>query len=98
MAGLHEFPYVEIGPQQSPEDSLSMLLEREFKLAVLQKVLLAKVSHTFTRFQAHLYPVLFAADQEKPVEGFKWVALDEIGRLAFSSGHRKVLGQLQGLI
>jgi A/G-specific adenine glycosylase len=95
MAGLHEFPYVEMSPQQNVEVVLRKLLEKEFKLSVSQKALLSKVSHTFTRFQSHLYPILFETAQETVVEGFKWASLEEVGELAFSSGHRKVLGQLQ---
>lgn len=98
MSGLHEFPYVEIPSQGNSEKALSKLLQQSFNLEVSQKKLLSKVTHAFTRYQAHLYPILFESDQEAPVDGLKWVPWAEIGQLSFSSGHRRILAQVREYI
>lgn len=51
----------------------------------------APVTHTFTRYKAHLFPeaVKVKARLNKP--GFEWVLKQELSKLPFSSGHKKIL-------
>ncbi len=55
---------------------------------------LPQVQHSFTRFRVSLYPSFWRAAERKELPEHEWVCLKEIGRLPFSSGHRKVLTDL----
>jgi len=78
MADLYEFPY-----SNREEDTLFS------NLKCLRT--LPEVSHTFTRFKAHLFPVWMEAKSLESFDGYKWVDRLEMERLPFSSGHRKIL-------
>ncbi len=84
MADLYEFPYLE-------KDNFSTSFYPA-KLQFLKN--LKEVKHTFTRFQAHLFPQLFQAEQKKEIEGFEWIEKSKLINKPFSSGHRKILQQL----
>ena len=80
MADLYEFPYFD--------------REEELKTLRVPMKLLKRfpaVTHSFTRYQATLYPTVWKADKRPDVQGFSWVSLKEIDQLPFSSGHRKIL-------
>jgi len=82
MAGLCEFPYIERG--QSPSFFSNIQRERD----------LNPVTHTFTRYKAHLYPSLSRSFNRFKKKGLVWVESKRLSELAFSSGHRKILKQL----
>lgn len=88
MADLYEFPYFE------GEQRILQKIARELGLVVHFERFLPPVSHTFTRFKANLLPILFRAKENKPITGHRWVSWEEIARLPFSSGHRKILAEL----
>jgi A/G-specific adenine glycosylase len=91
MGDLWEFPYY---------DRIVSLVEIRKKLTHLlgkQPIFLQrleKVEHSFTRFIAQLFPYKFQLTERGPVEGFSWVAANELERLPFSAGHRKLVKQL----
>lgn len=82
MSGLSEFPYFEKG-------ALPPFLGQIEPVTYLQSI-----THTFTRYKAHLYPSLWKARQPFSLPGFVWVESKRLVELAFSSGHRKILTQL----
>lgn len=82
MAGLCEFPYIERGEGHP------------FSEEVVPLKKLDPVTHTFTRYKAHLYPGIFQAKRQFSQKGHKWVESKRLHQLAFSSGHRKILRQL----
>lgn len=86
MAGLYEFPYLERGKKKSFEKWLGVeiYLVRE----------LSKVTHTFTRYRADLYPSVWKAAEKKEVNGYSWIPMKEALSLPFSSGHRKILQEV----
>ncbi len=73
-------------------------LKMHFDLEATYLQDLAPVEHSFTRFRARLYPCLFSLEQQRPYPGASWVSLNEVGKLAFSSGHRRILGQVLALL
>ncbi|MDX8430876.1 MAG: NUDIX domain-containing protein [Candidatus Algichlamydia australiensis] len=83
MEGLWEFPFVE------KEECLETFLG--IKLKFHQEY--PKETHTFTRFKAHLFPTHWHA-QKKMVTPYLWKTLEEMVKLPFSSGHRRILQQL----
>ena len=82
MADLYEFPYLEKteGEGKFP-----------FNFPAEKIKDLAAVEHSFTRYRAELYPTLWKTSEKGCVPGYEWIAWEEIEKLAFSSGHKKIL-------
>ena len=90
MADLYQFPYFEMDEIWSIRR-----IEKEifltFNVDVEMVEKLPTIVHSFTRFKAHLYPVRFRSHILREVEGYNWVEKDELSKLPFSSGHRRLL-------
>ena len=82
MEGLWEFPYVE----------REKCLQKHLGIKLFHIQDFPKQTHTFTRFKAHLFPTHWRA--EKKATAHTWKNLEEIIKLPFSSGHRRILQQL----
>jgi A/G-specific adenine glycosylase len=83
MADLYEFPYWE---------NESRIGELGVELSFLKK--LEKVKHSFTRFRCELFPILWSAKEIFSILGCQWIALDQLAKLPFSSGHRRIMQQV----
>ncbi|MGR3952137.1 MAG: A/G-specific adenine glycosylase [Chlamydia sp.] len=101
MSGLHEFPYFEHGELNracSVQEAFSSLFVDQPYLEDAG-VALPPFSHSFTRFQVVLKPILieipssfrFDAGSDRPI----WVKCKELSRLPFSSGHKRVRDHLK---
>lgn len=93
MQDLFEFPYSEA----AKEWTLGMAHQfvREYfgtKEKETQK--LSPVTHTFTKYRVRLYPFMMTVDHQPEIEGCRWVKLETVQHLSFSSGHRRVLQQV----
>lgn len=95
MGGLCEFPFFEVSKQEFQEMNLMEKIPKEwnFTLSFLQKLSLIK--HNFTRYQAHLKPVIFRCSAQYTPEGYFWVSLMELDKYPFSSGHRRILAKIK---
>ncbi len=95
MADLYEFPYFAISGKEDKEGAAEGY-RKKWKLEHV--VELREISQHFTRFKARLFPSVYKT-QDKMVRRFmqhsSWISLEEIGKLPFSSGHRKIVEQLQ---
>jgi A/G-specific adenine glycosylase len=86
MADLYEFPYFEGLDRPLPQHIHALWgLNTTFVRS------LPFVRHSFTRYQAHLFPIHLRACERKIIKDFEWIHLDTIDRLPFSAGHRRVL-------
>lgn len=90
MGGLHEFPFIET---PSEEDLVDAFFET-FQIPLTPLKRLKPVKHSFTRFQVHLDPYIMVTKQSRTPSDYFWISLDEIRKLPFSSGHRKILDLL----
>jgi A/G-specific adenine glycosylase len=90
MSDLHEFPYLETSEQKLSNEELLLALKRNLGVEASLVEELENVSHSFTRYQAYLRPVLLHTKHRCAVEGFSWKSMNELKNLAFSSGHRRV--------
>lgn len=91
MSDLWEFPYFEgISSLLGVQKGLKKLLG--CKPRFVEPLL--PIEHSFTRFSAKLFPYKFTLEKLISVEGYCWVALEQIDLLPFSSGHRKLVKQL----
>ena len=84
MEDLYEFPYVERGKKR--EWIKRWNLEGGSQLKT--------VNHSFTRYRVCLHPEMYEIDSQLEVEGCEWFKRDEVEKLSFSSGHRRVLQQI----
>ncbi|MCI5051633.1 MAG: A/G-specific adenine glycosylase [Simkaniaceae bacterium] len=88
MADLWEFPYFEKSEKEfHPKNALGVDAELLYEMQQFQ--------HTFTRFRVILYPTVWRAKKRIEIPGFTWESFEKIGQLPFSSGHRKILSELQ---
>lgn len=94
MSDLYEFPYFDVDQTFVAFQELQKKIIDQFNLHVEQKKALQPVSHGFTRYQAYLTPILYSCKIPKEIEGFAWMSQDLLKQLAFSSGHRQILQQL----
>lgn len=88
MEGLHEFPYFD------KAHDLKKKISERWSVEVQEVESLKAIKHGFTRFEAKLFPVLLESEPFEPGERFFWGSLTEISQLPFSSGHRRILEEL----
>lgn len=93
MADLYEFPYFEMRGERWGEGKILREVEKwlGFRGEVVER--LHQLTHTFTRYRAHLYPVRLKGRSMPEVEGCQWIARESLAELPFSSGHRRILAQ-----
>lgn len=94
MHDLHEFPFFETTVDGFTDMQLEQAIWQKYGLLVKLVQPLSTVAHSFTRYQVKLNPVLFESVKKTPIEGLDWISLVDLKRLAFSSGHRRILQQL----
>lgn len=80
MAGLYEFPYFD-KKEEIPCLGLNAIQVSDLEI----------VKHSFTRFRVELFPSLWQVKEKRAIAGYEWVSLEMIGKLPFSSGHRRIL-------
>lgn len=96
MSDLYEFPYFETGEEGILVAELQKQARSQFSLRLENPEALEKVSHSFTRYRAHLTPIRFdCAEEIIPVKGpYQWIQVQELHKYPFSSGHRRILQQI----
>lgn len=94
MADLYEFPYFEMKNQMWTIQKLIKAVKSEHLLDVRWVKNLKTVEHSFTRYKAQLTPHVLSAKVRAPVLGWQWIPKEEMSKLPFSSGHRKIAMQI----
>ncbi len=94
MSDLHEFPYFEISAKGISHKKLALEIQKSLKLPVNPIGILPPIQHSFTRFRVHLFPMSFSCGHPHRVEGYQWMPLDALRKLAFSSGHRRIFHEV----
>ncbi|WP_139414293.1 A/G-specific adenine glycosylase [Chlamydia abortus] len=90
MAGLYEFPYIEVKSLEdlSDMDGLVHDMEEYVQAPLVFAGELEEQRHAFTHYKVHLIPKIFYAKSKPKAELL--YPLDSIDSLPFSSGHRKI--------
>lgn len=96
MADLYEWPYLEMDQERWPQEKALKKAKEVFGLEIDAVKKLGEVKHTFTRYQAHLYPLHLKIRKPFAISDYEWVSIDRIRQLPFSSGHRKILRAWKG--
>jgi A/G-specific adenine glycosylase len=97
MSDLHEFPFFEVSMDGITTTQFQVQIEQSYGLATQVVQSLPQVYQSFTRYQVLLNPVLFSCKTPIPIEGFEWMSLPALKKLAFSSGHRRIFELVQTL-
>ncbi len=91
MADLYEFPYFEMEDQGGSHQWILQQGVERFALSLSIEKRRPRITHTFTRYKAHLYPYECRAEKPLPIPGYEWVAKEHLKTLPFSSGHRRLV-------
>lgn len=94
MSGLYEFPYFDVDAKGISADSLIELIKTKLGIEVSYQNNLESVKHSFTRFNATLFPMRFKAAKLEPASPFEWITFERIKHCSFSSGHKRILTQI----
>lgn len=94
MAGLYEFPYFSAEKGGASLEAIRKKLESEFSIKAIQSHELQEVKHSFTRYRVTLYPKVFTVSRKTAIPGLIWHPLASREKLAFSSGHKRIIDQL----
>lgn len=91
MEGLYEFPYLEIDSKFQSDESVCMQLPLESIVETASLIAsFDEVSHTFTRYQAKLFPSLWRLPEEIALAPYTWYTIPSLQELPFSAGHRRI--------
>ncbi|KAF3362204.1 putative A/G-specific adenine glycosylase YfhQ [Chlamydiales bacterium STE3] len=97
MAGLHEFPYFTI-ESESELELFKARIEQTYSVRIQLSAPLKKQNHSFTRYRAELFPVLFHVTHFEPPQSHYWYSKEQLQAAAFSSGHRRILSTIEHLL
>lgn len=95
MSDLHEFPYFETCQEGLTHQAIEQKISAELHLKVALVEALKPIQHSFTRYQVTLFPAKFSCNELLTVPGYQWMTPPELQQAAFSSGHRRLLQNLQ---
>lgn len=90
MSDLHEFPYFETLAEGWTEKRLQQEIIQKWALEIKYDHTLENVNHSFTKYQVLLRPVIFHCIKEQAVKDHAWILIEDLKKLAFSSGHRRI--------
>nr|WP_213156898.1 A/G-specific adenine glycosylase [Parachlamydia sp. AcF125] len=91
MGDLYEFPYFEVNKEGIQIQEFKDKIYGSLKLSVKHQASIKMITHGFTKYHVTLFPEVFQSLVEPKVEGYEWLEIVELKKLAFSSGHRKIL-------
>ena len=94
MSDLYEFPFLEA---KSKDELLQLNQNNLFGISLLKTSDFEEVNHSFTRYRVSLSSSLFKA-KEKPIQDYEWKSIEELDRLSFSSGHKKLFLKVKAFI
>lgn len=97
MKDLFELPFVEL---KSCKEASPLVIEELFSANAMNPRYidaLKSQKHGFTHHSAMLFPFVYSVEGEA-LEGCIWHAIHELHTLPFSSGHRKIIADLQSFL
>ena len=92
MKDLYEFPFIQSEEDKidGAEDWLVSLFGE--KSSFVEKF--PKVSHTYTKYRIELFPYFFLLQQKKEITSYTWICKNDLHKIPFSSGHKKIKERL----
>lgn len=98
MSDLHEFPYFDISIDGIEQSQLTHRIHKEFNLRADFVDNFPSVNQSFTKYRVRLDPVIFETECCSEIIGYEWLSLEQLKKLAFSSGHRRIFNLLVGFV
>ncbi len=95
MQDLYEFPFFSHSSEGMVLSVLIHQIKQSLGLIVFGIGSLKQVKHSFTRFRVHLFPFQLVCNERIEVEGFTWIPAQDLKNHPFSSGHRRILHELE---
>ena len=95
MGYLYEFPFLETTEGGLPLSDIEKQFSQHLNLPLQLIDSFDEVQHGFTRFSASLFPFLFSSDKLAVPSPYLWVKKEEIEKMPFSSGHKRILRKWQ---
>lgn len=93
MQDLFEFPFVELESFYNESD-LKKALNMHLKTTPISSKALKKITHSFTRYRATLFPFHIKLDEKISWDNHSWFKKNDAFEKPFSAGHRKIKHQL----
>lgn len=92
MSDLYQFPYF----SKTDESDITKQILAELNIDATWLSDLPDVTHTFTRYKAHLFPAVFSCDRlnHNLPSSYEWLTLSELTGRPFSSGHKRILSSI----
>ena len=90
MKDLFEFPYQDVKEKWRLE---SILKKMKIQVKKVQKM--KNIRQSFTKYKVLLHPFCLFIDSKVVLKNFEWISFENIQKLPFSSGHRKILHNLK---
>lgn len=91
MADLYEFPYFEMGEEAWSQRKIVREILKAFGFLAEVQGKLPLVTHAFTKYKAHLFPLRLLARDFREIPNYFWIQKEKIYLLPFSSGHRRLI-------
>jgi A/G-specific adenine glycosylase len=88
MKDLYEFPFQLKSPDSTALSKFQSISEKSTSIS------LPSFKQSFTKYRVTLEPSVSKVSKFKPSEGYKWIEKRELGKLPFSSGHKRLLEYL----
>lgn len=92
MKDLYEFPYFQSDEERVDKASCwidSLIGEKTTFIKTFPKIL-----HTYTKYRIELFPFFFLLEKKKEIPSYTWVYKDDLNKIPFSSGHKKIKERL----
>lgn len=94
-AGLWEFPFFQTDIHGMTHDALKQSILETLKISPVFQNHLPQEKQSFTRFRLTLFSKLFSCDRPVEISGHTWHPIASLENLAFSSGHKRILGHFK---
>ena len=98
MSGLYEFPFFDSTKEGRSRKTFLHHLETHTPAPLTFQEKLPATTHSFTRFRSFLYPWIILSQQKFAWPDGKWIPLDDLCLLPFSSGHKKITTMLNNYL
>ncbi len=95
MADLYQFPYFDLGQESPSIFEAQRRILSTWSLSTTWIGTLPPISHSFTRYQAKLFPYHLKTTTPILFPEFFWIPRADLSSLPFSSGHRKIMHHVQ---
>lgn len=97
MKGLYQFPFA-LAQEGCLHTDIDLQRDFSYTGSILSMKPMSMTSHSFTTVHCTLLPWYIEVPTPFTIPGGTWLIYDELNKLAFSSGHKKILHELGNVL